>query len=450
MTKKCKILISVLMIIVFSIMFIPTDVSATSTNVAANNILRGRNNKRIAIDGVYGIVDEVKNIKRYNNYSTEYAKQVVDVAKSYYLAQNTGAAKFQYNQNSTSGLFNGNVTDENGKCVLDCSGFIGLVLRGIDYTHSPFNGATGTANKSFTASKISILCKNSSYDWADDYLDLQTDSSFKNIGIKGKYSIRTAADIAQYYYQSGCTVYEFESDPTSLPTDLQPGDLVFWSKSNASSAQKSRFKAISHVGIVADDTTMFYHVTTTNITSGRTVFYGDLNKKLEYMTLIVRPNYTFIPNDTTSGIPLNTNLLPTYGYDDCENTTSITKNNLTFTQSENGGVKVSKGQATSGTTFYIYNRGNAITLTPGTYELDGAPVFPGIDTNSNSTKWGISLKDTNGNTLTDINGNRVWNRGSKCTFEITHDTEVYVYIYISADLNLTTDYLFKPSLVKIK
>ena len=438
---------SLLLVVVFLCTLVPSAAaSTTDANAKPENILRGRNNKRISIEGVYGTVDEIHAINRYTDGSGYYGKQVADVAKSYYLAEKNGDADFQYNQDSNSGLFNGKITNANGQCEMDCSGFVSLVLRGIDYEHSPFNGATGTKNKTFNASNIATLCKNSEYVWADDYLDAQTETCFKNIGIQGKRSIRTAADIAEYYYGQGCTVYEFDGDPTSVPTDLQPGDILFWSKATTSDSQKSRFKAISHVGIVDTDTTKFFHVTTTN-SKGKTVYYSNIGDKLQYLSLIVRPNYIPISTDIVS--PLNTNLLPEYAYADCSAIDgSVSKNGLTFTLNSNGGVSV-KGKGTSGTTFYLYNKEQPLTLTPGRYILQGSQTFPGISTTSASTKWGISIKDTNGNVLYDVNGKRVWDRGEACTFDITENTNVYVYIYISADLTLSSTYVFKPSLVKI-
>lgn len=445
--KRLKMVLAIVLVLVFVVALIPTEATSTNDpNTVPENILRGRNNKRISIDGVYGTVDQIHSIKRYNSGSGYYGKQVADVARSYYLAEKTGAAKFKYNQSSTSGLFNGKATNANGECELDCSGFISLVLRGIDYEHSPFNGATGTINKTFQSSNIATLCQNSEYVWADDYLDAQTESCFKNIGISGKYSIRTAADIAEYYYAQGCAVYEFSNDQTSAPTDLQPGDILFWSKDGASDAQKSRFKAISHVGIVDTDTSKFFHVTTTNA-AGKTVYYSKLSDKLQYLSLIVRPNYIPISTDITS--PINTNLIPQNAYADYDSVTntSVNKNGLIFTLNTDG-LDV-KGKGTSGTTFYLYNRELPLTLTPGRYTLSGSPTFPGISTTSSSTKWGISIKDVNGNTLPDINGKRAWDRGQSCTFDITQTTNVYVYIYISADLTLSTPYTFHPSLVRL-
>ena len=444
--KNFKIIMSLLLIIVCLVALVPSAAATTTDNVKPENILRGRNNKRISIDGVYGTVDQIHSIKRYNSGSGYYGKQVADVARSYYLAEKSGDVIFKYNQDSKSGLFNGKVTNANGECEMDCSGFISLVLRGIDYEHSPFYGSTGTKNKTWNASNLATLCQNSEYVWADDYLDTQTETCFKDIGIQGKRSIRTAADIAEYYYSQGCTVYEFDEDPTSVPADLQPGDILFWSKDGASDAQKSRFKAISHVGIVDTDTTKFYHVTTTN-SKGKTVYYSNIGDKLQYLSLIVRPNYIPISTDIVS--PLHTNLLPEYQYPDCSAIdTTVNKNALTFTLNPSGGVSV-KGKGTTGTTFYLYKKEQPLTLTPGRYVLEGSPTFPGISTTGTSTKWGISLTDTNGNTLTDVHGKRVWDRGEACTFDITENTDVYVYIYISADLTLSNTYTFKPSLTRI-
>lgn len=415
-------------------------------NLIPSNILRGRNNKRISIYGVYGEVDRIRNLKRYTNGSGYYGNQVADVARSYHLAVKSGAVDFKYSQQG--GVFNNNITNSDGYCVIDCSGFIGLVLRGIDFNNSPFKGATGTANKSFLSSNLATLCNNSEYVWSDSYLDKQVDPSFKDIGVSGYYSIRTAADIAEYYYCQGCSIHEYEVSPTTVPDDLMPGDLLFWAKPSASEGQKSRFKAISHVAVVDRDTSKYYQVTGSEDTKGQTVFNSSLSDKLESLCLIIRPNYIPISKDINS--PKGVNLLPKYKFDDCMIDASVEKNGIEFIPSVEGGVIISgNGNPTSGTTFYIYKQDKPIILEPGTYELQGAEAHPSVSISGTSTKWGISLKDIEGNVLYDVNGKRVWDRGKKCTFNVDSTKRVYVYIYISADLSITKEYKFNPSLIRI-
>lgn len=404
-------------------------------NLLPENIIRGRNNVRNSIFGVYGTVDPVRRIKNYTGNPYFYGIQVADVARSYHLARVSGRGSFQYNANR--GLFTGQVTDANGNCLIDCSSYASLVLRGIDYEHSPFNGATGTPNKTFTPSTLATLCKQSEFLWADDYLDKQVDDDFVDVGISGYRSIQRAAQIASYYYSRGFTLYEYSNSPTSVPTDLCPGDLIFWSKEGGSDGQKSRFKAISHVGIVARDTDRFYQVTGSESSKGDTVFYSYIKDHLQYITLIVRPYYFPLEIPTC---PIGTNLLPQYCFDDLSVSSSTTKNGVTFTALNTGGFSI-KGKPTATVIFSIYNSTNPVKLEPGTYELSGTPVHPEVLPGGTSLKWGISVKTTSGTQL-------AWDRGAGATFTVSQTTDVYAYYYISSSLTNTSLFNCVPKLIR--
>lgn len=364
--------------------------------------------------------------------------QVADVARSYHLARMTGEASFQYDQYKNP--FNGYVTDSNGNCGLDCSGFTALVIRGIDYEHSPFKGSTGAINKTIDPSIIATLCEESNYKWADKNLDRQTDPILKDTGVPGYRSVRNAAQIAQYYYDKGFTLYKYEkgASPTSIPEGLCPGDLVFWSKEAGNEEQKSRFMSITHVGIIGRDTTRFYQVTGSGDVKGDTVFYTELAGKLDEITLIVRPYY--YPLSIPSS-PLNVNLLPQYSFDDLAISPSKVENGVTFTALTSGGF-TTKGKATTGTTFYLYAKEKPVRLLPGTYTLSGVPVHPQVVSGGTSTKWGLGIKDIDGNVIARNNGKSV-------TFTLAEAKEVYVFFYISADLTSTSTYTIKPSLERI-
>ena len=436
--------------------------TGTSDDYSASDIRR-----QVTINGVTGTMDEIKRVNTavYNN--EYYGCQVADVAKSYYWSMKTGDANYQYEQNSNIYGSSGYVTNSAGHCCIDCSGFVGLVLRGIPYNKSPFYNATGTANKTWSRSSLATLCKNSEYVWADDYLDMQPEGVYNNFDIAGYSSIRNAAQQAQYYYAGKGQIIrewkEYETEPSvadyeDFVKDLQPGDLVFWSKSGASDNQKKRFKGISHVGIVARDTKRFYQVTGSEDSKGQTMFYSYFYKlksdgvtvqynNLAYISLIIRPNYTRVEPPK---VPLGENLLPVYDYygrDDMAPDNTVERYGVTFTALSTGGFTLS-GTATTGPTFYITRKAeeDLITLTPGTYELSGCPAYTHKDVTLIS--WGVSFKDINDNTFKDVNGDRAWCAGSKCTFKITEEVKVYFYFYMYDGLKASDHGTIKPKLVK--
>ena len=404
-------------------------------NLTSDNIVKGK-----SIFGVNGNLDRIKRIEQNKVSSSYHGEQACDVARSYHLARLNGSANFKYSQKYS--VFNGKVTSPEGYCYLDCSGFIGLVLRGIDYNHSPFVNNAGTSNATCSPSRVSELCESSTYQWADKFLDKQTHSDYFDLGIKGFKSIRNSAQIGEYFYSRGCTLYEYEigKSPSSVPEDLKPGDLVFWSKPQASENQKLRFKSISHVGIVAHKTDRYYEATGSESSKGNTVFYSNLTTDLEYITLIVRPNYNPVVVPVT---PANTNLLASYYFDSIGADTSTVINGVTFTSKTDGGLTL-KGIASEGTTFYLRKKEHYITLEPGTYQLSGCPVHPDVDSSSTSTKWGLVVRDING---VDYIG---YDRGKGATFTLSDTKKVYVYIYVSATLKKDSTFNFSPKLIKTK
>lgn len=415
------------------------------SNLISENILRGKNNKLISIYGVQGKIDKIHRIVSPIVYSNMDI-QVLDVAKSYYYVAMSEIASFQYSQ--SKGLFYSYLTDSNGNCCIDCSSYGSFIVRGIDYFNSPYNGATGAANLSNDPKNVKLLCENSSYEYADKYLDRQLDNSFFNLGYssEGLYSIRNAAQLAEYYYCKGYTVYEYETSPTSIPSGLKGGELIFWSKESAKSTQKSRFKAISHVGIIDRTGKAFYQVTGSENKKEQTVYYNQLKDYLKYITLIVKPNYGEL--NTKVGMEL----LPKYYFDSCPLIENIL-NGVTFTINKDGGFSISNNIPTNSTTFYIINKTNYIILDPGTYKLSGCVPHETILENDNtSTKWGLSIKNEQGNHIKDINGIDVWDRGyGGSEFTITEQTKIYIYFYISSNLTSMNQesYNIKPSLIRL-
>lgn len=420
-------------------------------NLKSENILRGDYNQNlISVFGVPGTLDVVRKFNTYVGGSEYYGDHVADVARSYHLARVNGEATFKYNQ--TKGILNdGTLTDSEGRCYLDCSMFIGLVLRGIEFNDTPYAQVKGQPNKHLNhlglyQSIVKDLCDNSIHKWANKYFDRQTHPHLKDIGVPGYRSIRNAAQMGEYYYSQGATLYEFNPKEliTEVPKGLKAGDLIFWSKEIGSDRQKSRFKAITHVAVVARDTTRYYQVTGSDDKVGDTVFYSYIADHLEEISLIVRPNYN--PIDTS--IQIGQNLLPRFSYDSCDIIASHMNNGVQYTPLVAGGFNIErKSTSTNGSTFYMYKGGNPLKLTKGRYQLSGCPINENASDLQTTRDWGIMIKDVKGTIINDVDGVEVLDKGKGCTFELTSTKEVSVYFYMSKSLDGSFTCL--PSLIKL-
>ncbi|MBQ4045234.1 MAG: C40 family peptidase, partial [Lachnospiraceae bacterium] len=105
-----------------------------------------------------------------------------------------------------------------------------LVCSGIPYEDSPYAAAHGTWKLSDHASL------------------LKSDADAVRKGIIKSGTIRSASDIARYYYERGCCFTD--------PACAGPGDLVFFrAKPDKVPYQKHfhGFLCISHVGILTED-----------------------------------------------------------------------------------------------------------------------------------------------------------------------------------------------------
>lgn len=421
-------------------------------NLKSEYILRGRRingeETLISIFGVQGTLDRLRNLPKWQDEEI-YGHIASDCARSYHLARRIGGVEFRYSQKH--GVFgDGVLTDESGRCYMDCSTLGGLVARNIPFSKSPYAKAYGKANVTLASLGLNKTCI-SSLNTTDPYLDMQTHEDFKFSFKTGYKSIRTAGELAEYYYQMGRAlhIYEPGNPPSSLPSDVRAGDMIFWAKEGANDHQKSRFMGISHVGIFANDPKAFYQVTGySDERVTKTVFAPQFADHMDEIVLIVRPDYRPKKYVTPSGI----NLLPQHSFDSLCVDVTKTKNGLTFKPLFSGGfsVQVTNTSARSDqTTFYLIGKERPILLTPGTYKLSGTPTHPQVNSAGTSLLWGLSVKTALGDNIASTSGaDHVWDRGKGDTFTITYDTPVYVYFFVSKSLTNTSAYSVKPSLIK--
>lgn len=355
-----------------------------------------------------------------------YGLRAAKCASTYLLARVLGTDKFTYN---TVNIFSSSTKVRYGEYArIDCSTYIGLCLRGITYENSPY--AKHIDDDAIWTPSAELSDMYGTDGWEFKELDYQADGLFNNIGISGYSTIRVAADLGQYFYKNGLILYSKDDGILSSVSDLdlQAGDLVFWDTSDNVNVD-DRFMSISHVAMVAENTSYYYHVTGTEETFGQTVvnyveFGSDSNHPISSIVLICRPDYR--PRMPKEETPIGTNLLE-YPWTYSRNA-SYTKNGLTLTLVDKNTINVD-GTSTENTTILIkgYNSSNNhITLSAGTYELTGIP------SDYSGTSFALQVRDSDGN---DFDTQIRYPTGSNSinTFTITEETDVIVKLYCKSE-----------------
>lgn len=162
----------------------------------------------------------------------EKVEEILNVAYSYYQnrsAKNGDIFKMVYGTTPT--ILD---TDEYTNYI-DCSTYVGLLLRGIPYQSTPYNTLVPADPKSYAANPM--------YKWAYDLglYELKAERTSETPS-----PIRSAASIGQWLIEQR---REIPRDKKLL--NLEPGDIICWSKENYSGTalRPYRFMNISHVAI---------------------------------------------------------------------------------------------------------------------------------------------------------------------------------------------------------
>lgn len=403
-------------------------------------------------------------------------------ASTYHYARLSGADVFDYVQESDN-VFNtrtnpenvnylsARVRDEHGRCLVDCSSFVGLVLRGIPYDNSPFSLYKDANSRWYPGAakgKGGLLDMYGDAGWEFNVLDKQPADEFRNFGFNGYSTIRGAGDQAQFFYKYGYVIFDQQRDgkPSEyldgkLVDLLKPGDLIFyaqyekdedgkmvypnWSKSF--NLANDRFRSIHHVSIVAERTDMYFHSTgsDSNEENELTIIYDDFTDRLDEIGLICRPDYSH--GNLSTEVPKKINLLChpwTFSYN-----MSATIGGVSIRKSgENGSVLKLSGQVSdeySATTIDLKgdpdNKYDRLHLTAGTYKLSGMENSP-----YETTNVALQLRRyvDSAQTLEIIA--RCY-AGNNPTFTLTEDADVYVRLYIAKGYVL--DFDITPTLVRV-
>lgn len=445
--------------------------------IKVKTALTNSNQSKLFTDDTYKIVandfatkimsiDRLRPMTLYPNELDNgyYGNQAAIIASTYHFARNTGTETFIYN--SSSGIFGGtnprvrdtasSLTDSSdasteGYARIDCSTYISLVLRGINYDNSPYaqhpyDSSTEANNRWTPASELEDMYGNNG--WEFRLIDRQPEGVFNNIGLDGCSTLRLAADFGEFFYKCGKVLYDSsvddaltEDSAATLAKDLRPGDIILWAKDTANDLQKIRFRNISHIGMIAERTDRYFHVTSG---SGGVVLYGTFTSAYSDIALICRPDYR--PNKTAGEVPIGVNVLHypwSYSmstrYEESGMTFSLDKDNigtihLSGTNTESFSVNI-KGHTNNDCSY--------IKLTPGTYKLSGMG-----NTGIAGTGVALQLRNADG---TDFSTAIRCYDGNNPTFTLTETTKVNVQLYIGANNGdgYTLDCDITPTLKRI-
>lgn len=381
-----------------------------------------------------------------------YGNRAALTAATYLLARSLNQDTFVYSQ---SGPFTSSsdktkktrvIRDENGAAEIDCSTFVGLAVRGIPYEKSPYALHKGVDAEWNPSTELSSMYDNGV--WAHILLDKQFEGIYNDIGIEGYSSIRTAADLGEYFYKYGYVIFDekvegafTESKANNLisSSQLRPGDIIFWSKTDAN--QIKRFRSISHVAIVSENPHFYIEVTTGSIV----VQYESVVDYYNEVSLICRPKYkNYMAAEKT---PTGENLLNypwVYG-----SLKESTYNGITFTIKDKNTIHISgTNSASIDRNLKGYSKIDmGFKLSAGTYQLSGMD-------NTGVKHVGVSLylKKVDGTEILDSNGDNIrCYSGHNPEFTLSEDTDIIVILHFgeNSGSGYTVNCDINPTLTRI-
>jgi predicted nucleic acid-binding Zn-ribbon protein len=216
--------------------------------------------------GIWDIMIREANTNCRKN-DPEYVAEFLDVARSYYKARYNGHGEptFIYNTGNTIFDYDYEINEEEEKFgnSIDCSTFVGLILRGLSIKNSPYAHLVDSTqegeeeeedngNDEGYHDEYDEFGENGTWDptsinadvncpWAVNLMEW----SLPKVSGGEPKPIRTASQIAQWMCERGLNI---PVDPTF--SNLEPGDIIFWAKTESGAYKNpNRFKQISHVAI---------------------------------------------------------------------------------------------------------------------------------------------------------------------------------------------------------
>lgn len=339
------------------------------------------------------------------------------------------------------------VTNASKGCVIDCSGFVGMIMRGYGFFDSIYYSKRTTANATCTPNDTHKSGDTYQWDWDyqqhNEQLVYGSDSSLK---LGNNWRVITAADMAAYFAYN-CRLFK-----ASEHTPKQ-GDIAFFTKPN------DRFLDVSHVGLMLSPN-YYLNATDTGTTEG-VIVTKSASRPPEYYA---RPNYYNWNQVNATSLDSTVNLFPKVYYN---MKSSGSGGGVTYTCSNTGKITFS-GTRTSASTYSLISPWCPLVLPAGTYRLSGFVNGTGTNTTSAThSYWGMRVYGTTdltvvgsghsgiaGTTKSSNGANSssrtpCWDLGGGCEFTLTQTTAISIDLYCGRNNTNYSKISVQPSLVKI-
>jgi hypothetical protein len=387
----------------------------------------------------------------YSNLDNAY--EAVKCAMSYWNAKNSGSETFEYSDGNgpLKGATSAQLHKSNGNAVIDCSTYIGLILRGLGYLDSPYYGSSATAVDPRT-----VVCSEDS--WVETYFDKQENRFAKSLVFPtfnyqtadGKYRVLTASDMAQYYDRLGLLWYA--DDNTMTP---RAGDLCFFYKENDDGTLKypTRFHGISHIGIMTDAD---HFLNSTDYDSGGDMIRTSVSARAPFA--YARPYYGALTDGASDALSNNgVDLIPDVWAGVAQGSSTTT--GVTFNLS--GKALSFSGSSPSGIKKSVIASSCPLYLPAGTYKLSGFVNNSGTNTvSATHGMWGHRVYDagtgagitgitTSSNGANTAERTPCWDVGAGAVFTLSKPTYIYIDLWLPGNNRDCSKLSTNPVLYKI-
>lgn len=412
-----------------------------TNTLIANNFATEINSMALPVENYKWTHPRLMNSSGDNQSNYDGAMAAVVAAISYWNAKAGGTKSFSYSDGNGAlkGSTSATVNNSSGAGVIDCSTYIGLVLRGYDFAKSPY-GTNFTASGTVDPRTLTYNAGQNNFE--ERYFDNQ---SLANVSYtsyldsNSKYRILSAADIAAYYESLGLLFF-----PGQIT--VRPGDLCFFYKENAdgSLTYPNRWRGISHIGIMTDKD---YYLNTTDYPSAGNLIRTKVSARTPFC--YARPFYGVDNGKSASNSLSNNgiNLFPNVWAGLKNGSQTINSLSITTNMNSNGAMSCS-GQASSGFSKDLVSSSCPLYLPAGTYKISG--TVNGTSGNKTTLHQYFGMRAYNAVTGNGIPGTTwsadgansqsrttVWDIGGGGQFTLSSATYVKFDFYFTSSIALT-------------